>query len=306
MEAERGVEHMRRGFERARSRYPTVELSYESYRARLTEIAADRSRSGAAVDPVGPHYEDIYLALACASGDRIAWEYFADEYLPLLKEYAVRACQNLDEGEDMAQEIVARLMGNPASPGAPVPPGSQLGGKMRSYAGRGSLGGWLRVMVANAAIDSIRRKRKQSSLDELLEGGVDPTAGLSRRMAADEPDPGESRWREVISALLKQAISDLPARDRLMLVLYYAQGVPLKLIGRQFGMHEATISRRLERLRRELRRTVERECQGRHGLRDSEVRQIMLSMPAGGGTELGLLRGASGNPRTGGAAKVQD
>jgi hypothetical protein len=50
--------------------------------------------------------------------------------------------------------------------------------------------------------------------------------------------------------------------------------VPLKIIGRQFGVHEATASRWLERLRSGLRKRVERELRRRHGLSVRDLASI--------------------------------
>ena len=47
------------------------------------------------------------------------------------------------------------------------------------------------------------------------------------------------------------------ARDRSRLRLYYAQDRTLAQIGRELGEHESSVSRNLERVRKELRATVE-------------------------------------------------
>jgi len=49
----------------------------------------------------------------------------------------------------------------------------------------------------------------------------------------------------------------VPPADRLLLSLYYLQELTLAQIARLQGVHEATISRQLDRIRRELRQTVE-------------------------------------------------
>jgi hypothetical protein len=49
----------------------------------------------------------------------------------------------------------------------------------------------------------------------------------------------------------------LPASDRLLLSLYYVQGLTLAQIARMREVHEATASRRLQNIRCELRERVE-------------------------------------------------
>jgi RNA polymerase sigma factor (sigma-70 family) len=281
-------------YERSQRRYPTVDLSFASFRARIEEILAaahrehgeDSVRGGEDRESIRCpaclsqsqqlHHEDLFLALACAEGDRIAWECFAEEYLALLRRYAMRACRSCDASEDLAHDIVASLLGD--SMGAvespedrPQPGGSReppqhpaAQGKLRSYNGRGSLAGWLRAAVSHAAVDRFRRGRKQVSLDELLEQGS--LAGPADNQGAGGVESLDAHWGPVLARALEVEISRLGARDRRLISLYYYQGVSLKDIGRQFGVHEATASRWLERLRSDIRKRVERELRKRHGL----------------------------------------
>jgi len=97
-----------------------------------------------------------------------------------------------------------------------------------------------------------------------------------------EEDGLDSRWGPVISKVANEKMSGLSARDRLLLALYYLRGVSLKAISRQFGIHEATVSRWLDRLRREIRNQVERELRKKHGLRASEIQSLWrwISIPS--------------------------
>jgi RNA polymerase sigma factor (sigma-70 family) len=289
-------------YERGQRRYPTVGLSFDSFSARIEEILAAGHREHTA----GPkeegegcssagcpeclsqfqqlHHEDLFLALACVQGDRVAWECFAEEYLELLRRFAGRACRSSDAGEDLAHEIVISLLGDrvAAVPGA-QDCGSAAGcgeafqhpasrGKLQSFNGRGSLAGWLRAAVSHAAIDRLRRGRKQVSLDELLEQGK--LAGLPDGHGASGGEGLDAHWGPVLARALEAEVSRLEARDRLLITLYYVQNVPLKIIGRQFGVHEATASRWLERLRSGLRKRVERELRRRHGLSVRDLASI--------------------------------
>jgi RNA polymerase sigma-70 factor len=240
---------LQEAYERCRGKYPTVDLDLEDFTARA-------SATGVAFERLC--HEDLFLATACARGDRIAWEYFADDHLPLLHRMAAQACRQFQEGEDVAQEIIASLIADKT--------------KIAAYDGRGSLAGWLRVAVSHAAIDRFRRKRKEVSLDE--EGGPD----RSKPAAASASDPGtetmDSPWGSILARLLETRIRHLAPRDRLILGLYYMENVPLKLIGRRFGVHEATASRWLDNLRRDIRKSVERELCGKHGLRPGEVHSL--------------------------------
>jgi RNA polymerase sigma-70 factor (ECF subfamily) len=231
-------------FERCQRCYPTVQLSFEVFQARVDEILSQQMPIEAFAKL---HHEDLFLALACARGDRVAWEHFADDFVPILRRFAMQACGNSDEGEDLAQEITAKMLGEK--------------NRLAGYNGRGSLAGWLRVAVSHAAIDRFRRRCRQIPLDDLK---VDPAK-------SDEAQDLDAHWGPIVSTIVQDALARLAARDRLLLGLYYLRGSPLKDIGRLFRIHEATASRWLEGLRRKIRKRVERELRTKHGLRPSEI-----------------------------------
>lgn len=246
------AEWITEAYERARRRYPAVRLPFECFQERLAAVC-ESAEAAARI-----HCEDLFLALACARADRVAWEHFADEYLPLLNRYAAQALGRSGEGEDLAQEIVAKLMAD--------------GERMAAYSGRGSLAGWLRVAVAHAAVDRFRRGKKQVSLDALEKDGNLPVPEAAADGREDEmPD---ARWGPILSRVAGECLRKLQPRDRLLLSLYYLHGTPLKDIGRQFGIHEATASRRLDRMRRGLRKQVEQVLRKQHGLRPREVKSL--------------------------------
>jgi RNA polymerase sigma-70 factor len=239
-------QEIREAYERSQRRFPTISLPIEAFQARA-------AKSGL---PFGQlHHEDLFLATACALGDGIAWEYFADDYLPLLRRLAARACRQFQESEDLAQEIVATLV--------------EERGRLGGYDGRGSLVSWLRVAVARTAIDRHRRIRREVSLEQVSEHGRDPRAGRSEHGSVHEPL--DARWGPILARTLATEIERLPARERLVLSLYYLEDLPLKTIGCRFRVHEATVSRWLDRIRNSLRKSTETELRRRHGLRPGET-----------------------------------
>jgi RNA polymerase sigma-70 factor (ECF subfamily) len=248
-------------FEQCVQRYPAIDLPFDAYRIRVQQIQHETSE-------VPAHCEDLYLAVACARGDRIAWEYFADQYLPVLRRLAVQACRNVAAGEDVAQDLVRALMEDRQ--------------KLASYNGRGSLAAWLRVAVARAAIDRFRRNRREVSLEEIQEHG-EKHAGLTRPEARQRDEMPDARWGSVLSEVLTAEIRKLMPRDRLLLALYYVQGVTLKAIAAQFHVHESTVSRWIDGLRDNIRKKVEREMRRRHGLRPHELESVWEFAAEAGG-----------------------
>ena len=74
---------------------------------------------------------------------------------------------------------------------------------------------------------------------------------------------------------LALAIRRLAPPDRLRLSSYYLQHLTLAQIGRLMGEHEATVSRKLDRIRRDLRSSVERLLRDTHHLGDAQVQACL-------------------------------
>lgn len=260
---------IREVYDRCRQRYPTVDLSLEAFLKRVEEVVALvlDNRDLTSLDLWATafatlHHEDLFLALACSRGDRIAWEYFADDYLPQVQRFATQSCRGRPESEDLAQEIVTTLL---------VSIESGRDSKLAGYNGKGSLAGWLRVAVAHAAIDHFRRFRKEILVDNWETQGNELPVAAEAATPSRAAEPLDSRWGPVLSRLLAEEIEGLAARDRLLLSLYYLHGVSLKAIGRQFDVHEATASRWLESLRQGIRKRIERELRRQHGFRGRDL-----------------------------------
>ena len=114
--------------------------------------------------------------------------------------------------------------------------------------GRGSLEGWLRTVLAQEFVNRYRKTKRLVSLEEQSEEGVQFSAASSSQPSS----PLDSR----LGAALDEALGLLSAEDRLVLASYYLDDRTLTEIGRMVGVHESTISRRLEKLLKGLRKQV--------------------------------------------------
>ncbi len=256
------IQEVLEAFERCQKRYPTVNVPFEVFRVRIEEILSRDMRLTGDQEKLNAfvrlHHQDLFLALACSRDDRIAWEYFAEEYVPVLRRFASKACRIRGDSEDLAQEITTKMLAEKS--------------RLAGYNGRCSLAGWLRVAVSHAAIDRVRRRRSETSLENVDECQASLAhVNHNRRKEGEDID---SRWGPALSHIMNDTMLRLSARDRLVLNLYYLRGVPLRIIGRQFGIHEATASRWLEGLRKEIRKQVERELKKKHGMRAGEMRSL--------------------------------
>src|SRR5262249_21934637 len=125
----------------------------------------------------------------------------------------------------------------------------------RYFHGRSSLKTWLRAVLAQRHVDLLRVGKRFDSLDAGTEDGEPPRREPVR--AEPPSDPRRETYLRRFREALASALAALGSRDRARLELYYARERMLAEIGRELGEHESSVSRNLERVRRELRDTVE-------------------------------------------------
>jgi RNA polymerase sigma factor (sigma-70 family) len=203
------------------------------------------------------HLKDLGLAARCAEGDADAWEYFVATYRSYLRSAAasiLRCPATSPAACDLADSLFADLYGlDDAKRGQRS--------LFRYFHGRSSLKTWLRAVLAQRHIDAIRAGRRFTELDGDARGQVDGNNSqrpvVSQRMQTP-PDPHRERYVALFTRTLQVALGLLDPRDTERLRLYYADQQTLAEIGRRLGEHESSVSRNLERVRRELRAEVER------------------------------------------------
>src|SRR5579872_5057841 len=135
--------------------------------------------------------------------------------------------------------------------------------KARSIA-RSSLATWLRAVIAQRHIDGVRGERRFEAL-------YDAAASDLNSAPAEPSEPGHARMMEIFTAVLSAAIATLSGKDRMRLGYYYRDELTLREIARATGEHESTVSRNLERTRRELRDHVERDLRKTHRMSAEQI-----------------------------------
>jgi RNA polymerase sigma-70 factor, ECF subfamily len=198
------------------------------------------------------HAADLALACACSQGNAAAWDFFMACFRPELYR-AGRAIAGESAGRELADSLYAELYGL-----------REVAGQRKSlfdyFLGRSKLTTWLHAILAQRHVDGIRRARRTEPLEDGESGepsSTNPAATLAGGGAAISPDPERDRFLAILQVVLTAALNALEPRDRLRLAYYYVEGLTLAEIGRMVGEHEATVSRKLERTRREIRKRVE-------------------------------------------------
>ena len=220
-------------------------LSREQFGVILNEVAvkylpADASARQTAELYASLRVEELALARACAAGQERAWEVFMARYREKLYDIAAYIAKESSAARELADSLYADLYGTTTRDGQRV-------SKLASYTGRGSLEGWLRTVMAQEFVNRFRRQRRLVSLDEESEDGA--------QFAATDPEPAAAVDPRV-EAATDEVLSRLAAEDRFILASYYLDGRTLAEIARTLAVHESTISRKLDKLARTVRKQI--------------------------------------------------
>lgn len=237
----------------------------------ILEQVADKHFAGAAVSPAEAgnflrslHLEELALARACAAGHQRAWDFFLTRYREGLYGAAYSIAREESAARDLADSIYADLYGTRTRDGERL-------SKLASYTGRGSLAGWLRTVMAQQHVDRYRKVRRMVSLDEESEKGV--------QFVAHAPQPDDSLQSHQHSRLEQatdDALAQLLSEERFILASYFLDGRTLAEIARMLGVHESTISRKIDKLTTGLRKRI-RDALAKGGLTRPQAEELLES-----------------------------
>ena len=207
---------------------------------RLVDTAAQPVDIGAALAAL--HLEDLALATACVDGRDAAWTAFGERCVPEMRRAAmsIGGAQNAD---DLVQTVLGELYGLRTTTDERRP-------ALSSFLGRSRLTTWLRAILVQRHVDAHRARRPTEPLDDKHD--------VASPVESSELAPDRRRLVARIREALEGELAALDRTDHLRLSLYYAQRLTLAEMGRIFGEHEATVSRKLARVRTSVRTAVDR------------------------------------------------
>jgi RNA polymerase sigma-70 factor (ECF subfamily) len=192
--------------------------------------------------------DELVLARACAAGNEKAWEVFLTRYREKLYDMALRVARESSAARELADSLYAELYGLNSREGVRV-------SKLASYTGRGSLEGWLRTVLAQEFVNRYRKGKRFVSLDETEQAGDGEEYRHVRELAAPPIDPSVAPDARLTTAT-DQALAALTAEDRFILAAYHLDQRTLAQIAGLLRVHESTISRKLDKLTKTLRKQI--------------------------------------------------
>jgi RNA polymerase sigma-70 factor, ECF subfamily len=213
--------------------------------------------------------EDLALARGCAAGNERAWEVFMLRFREKLYDVARQITRQDGSARELADCVYADLFGTKSREGARI-------SKLSSYSGRGSLDGWLRTVLAQEFVNTYRKQRRLVSLDEESEeGGQFPAPAVKASAPADP----------LLERATEETLGALADEERFLLASYFLDGRTLAQIARVLAVHESTISRRVEKLTKSIRKQIVKRlvgygmnrCQAEEAL-SADVRDLSLDI----------------------------
>ena len=158
---------------------------------------------------------DLATVMAMKLGDQSAMAELYDRYSSIVYAVALRVLGDTGAAEDVLQEVFLQLWRNP--------------GAFDST--RGSLGAWLAVITRNRAIDSLRRRRPETDIEDV-------TVSVAPDLAAEAD---RSRAAEKVRGVL----GTMPPPQRSVLEMAYFEGMSHSEIASKTGEPLGTIKTRI-------------------------------------------------------------
>jgi RNA polymerase sigma-70 factor (ECF subfamily) len=177
------------------------------------------------------HAADLYLACGCSLGDPSALAEFDARHLSQIGAFVAHIRTEpifVDELRQFLREKL--LLGNRETPP-----------KIVDYAGRGPLGGWVRIAAIRTAYNLLRSTGTSPSVDPFDAAGSDP-----------ELDFLKAQYLDDFRNAFEQALAVLAADDRNLLRLHYLDGLTTVQLATLFHIDKSNVSRKITRVRAEI------------------------------------------------------
>jgi RNA polymerase sigma-70 factor, ECF subfamily len=158
---------------------------------------------------------DLAIVTGLRTGDQGAMAQLYDRYSSVVYAIALRVLGDTGAAEDVLQEVFLQLWRNPSA----------------FDAARGNLGSWLAVVTRNRAIDSLRKRRPETDIENVVLSVAPDLAGEAERARAVE------KVRGVIGAMA-------PAQ-RSALEMAYWEGMSHSEIADKTGEPLGTVKTRI-------------------------------------------------------------
>ncbi len=239
-------------YARGRRLYPAFALDETAFASHLERCGAHHS-----VPTDLAHVGDLFLAAAALSGDPRAVLELTRHCSPAVSRYTGRVTGASADLDDVAQELWKLLLMGTGN----EPP------KLAIYSGRGPLSAFVGITAQRIAL---RRALRADAATRAARAAVE--------MDALTLDPELSIVKESYRKSFQEAVAEallaLDDRARMVLRMHVVDRVSLERIARAYDVRQSSVSRWLEKARRQVARDTYRALKARLQLSQSDLRSI--------------------------------
>ena len=188
--------------------------------------------------------EELALVQRCVAGEAAAWRSLMERYGPLVahavRQTLQRVLKHADgaQVDDGVQAVWLSLCADACR-------------RLRGFQMKSALSTWLTVLSTRKALDYIRTEMRKGSLRTVHLDGED--RDLVKELQSPET---EERFSMDDVFVLREALDKLPADDRLILKMYYLDGLTYRSIAAALGVAPNTVSSYILRARDKLKKCI--------------------------------------------------
>jgi RNA polymerase sigma-70 factor (ECF subfamily) len=175
---------------------------------------------------------DRVLLAAAQRGDAAALEALLAAHREVVFRYGLRYCRTTEDAEDAVQETLWAAARS-----------------IRKFRRAAAVTTWLFAIVRNACHRSVRRRRGEQDIADVLPTLADPRGLVEDQVAAQQ-----------VEAILAAAISKLDADHREVILLRDVEGLTAPEAAVRLSISVRALKSRLHRARAELRACVSGSC----------------------------------------------
>jgi len=203
---------------------------------------------------LAPHAAELYLCCAALDGDAAALREL-EALLTEVPAYVAKLKLDASEVDELTQRVRELLLVGPPR-------------KLLEYAGRGPLGGWLRVLVVRLVT---RDRARAKSFEEL-----DPSTLQTLAAQSPEAQVARVKWQRLFDEALKGAFGALTEDERSLFRLQFRQGLTLDELAKVLQVHRATVARRIATARETLWAQLTERVRASLGAAEAEEAEALL------------------------------
>jgi RNA polymerase sigma-70 factor (ECF subfamily) len=206
------------------------------------------------------HAEGLYIACACAFGDAGAMTALEEAFFGDIDAKLARMSPDPGFAEEVKQRVRAKLFVQDVERPA----------RIASYAGRGDLRTFLRVLMTREAISLRRHRRGRREVPLADERPVE-------RWETTDPELLHLRrsYEAEFEEAFREAIAALSSEERNLLRYYYVDRLNIDHIGAIYGIHRVSASRRLNKARLALVERTREHLAERLDLGSTDLRSVL-------------------------------